>query len=371
MAVQERGREQSTEESAAAVKLVDADVHPMLTERELTKLLSPRWRRHIERYGRRAPGLNMLYPRSINNGVRLDAYPEGEGALPGTDFGLLERQLLDEYGVDYAVMNSADLLLSYEEPEFAAEIARTVNQWIVDEWLDKDDRLLGSIFVATEYPDLAVAEIEERATDRRFVQVMLPGSPDEPFGSRKYWPIYEAACAAGLPVATHFSGLDTHRATGWPSYYIEEHVTYALVMESQLINLVADGVFEAFPDLRIISAECGVAWVVALRWALDNAWRQLREDMPRLTQTPSELIHDRVWFTTQPIEEPENEAHFLQAIEHGQLDDRLLFSTDYPHWDFDSPTQALPRSLPKELRHKIFAGNACDLFGLPLTGRRR
>jgi hypothetical protein len=40
----------------------------------------------------------------------------------------------------------------------------------------------------------------------------------------------------------------------------------------------------------------------------------------------------------------------------------LMFSSDYPHWDFDSPTHAFPR-LPEALRQRIFHENARAFFG--------
>ena len=81
------------------------------------------------------------------------------------------------------------------------------------------------------------------------------------------------------------------------------------------------------------------------------------------TRPPSEYIDEHVWFTTQPIEEPEDPQHLVYAIEQAHLRDKLLFATDYPHWDFDSPTQALPRVIDKELRRKILCENAADLYG--------
>ena len=57
----------------------------------------------------------------------------------------------------------------------------------------------------------------------------------------------------------------------------------------------------------------------------------------------------------------------MYAIEQARLGDRLLFATDYPHWDFDSPKQALPRALGPELRRAIMCENALALYGLPRT----
>ena len=115
----------------------------------------------------------------------------------------------------------------------------------------------------------------------------------------------------------------------------------------------------------MVLTECGVAWAAALLWSLDSAWELMRQDLPRLQRRPSEYVRDHVWFTTQPIEEPGNPQHLIYAIEEARLEDRLLFATDYPHWDFDSPKQALPRAMGESLRRAILWDNAVSLYGLP------
>ena len=82
----------------------------MLTYPELLGRMSTRWRSHLERVGRRTPIVTELYPRASNAGFRLDSWPEGPGGFPGSDLDLLRRQLLDEYGVDYGILNSLGLL---------------------------------------------------------------------------------------------------------------------------------------------------------------------------------------------------------------------------------------------------------------------
>ena len=43
--------------------------------------------------------------------------------------------------------------------------------------------------------------------------------------------------------------------------------------------------------------------------------------------------------------------------------DRLLFSSDYPHWDFDDPRTAFRIPLTEQEREKIFSTNARAVYG--------
>ncbi len=136
--------------------------------------------------------------------------------------------------------------------EYGAAIATAVNDWQVAEWLEPEPRLRASIIVPYEDGELAAAEIERRAGDPRFVQVLLLARTAEPLGRRKYWKLFEAAERNDLPVGIHFGGLGGHAITGsgWPSFYLEDHVGMPQTFQAQLASLVFEGVFERFPNLQ-------------------------------------------------------------------------------------------------------------------------
>ncbi len=101
--------------------------------------------------------------------------------------------------------------------------------------------------------------------------------------------------------------------------------------------------------------EAGFAWAPPLAWRLDKAWKTLRAETPHLKQLPSEYMRRHVWWTTQPMEEPEPREHLLDTINWMGWD-RLLFATDYPHWDFDDPAHALPLRITDAQRQRFLPG---------------
>jgi predicted TIM-barrel fold metal-dependent hydrolase len=249
--------------------------------------------------------------------------------------------------------------------EFGAALCRAVNEWQVATWTGPDKRLKGSIVVPGEDAAAAVAEVEHWARHPDFVQVSMVTHTIEPLGRRRYWPIYAAAAAHGLPVGLHTSGYNGHAvsAAGWSSFYVEEHHEVAQSQQALLISLVCEGVLARHPSLKVVIVEAGFAWAAPVAWRLDQHWARLRDEVPHLKRAPSEYIREQVWFTTQPMDEPERPGDLRDIIDWIGWD-RLLFATDYPHWDFDDPLTAFKIRMSEQERRMVFAENARRVYGL-------
>ena len=105
----------------------------------------------------------------------------------------------------------------------------------------------------------------------------------------------------------------------------------------------------------------------ALAWRLDSIAERLRGEVSHLKRKPSEYLRDHFWYSTQPIEEPEDPRHLesvYRVFEENGFGERLMFSSDYPHWDFDDPRFAFRTPLTEVERAKIFNGNARALYKL-------
>lgn len=346
--------------------IVDCDMHPTPRGDALLQFLSRRWREHWQSFGYRArqPFISLpnYQPLSPFNGCRLDAQPGGN-LYPGSDLGLIRAQLLDRYDVRYALM--MPLLRGPDErnTEFAVALTHAANDWQAS-LCDQEPRLKAAIHITMECPEAAIREIEMRAGDRRFTHVMIIPRCLEPLGRQRYRSILAACAAHGLPIALHQNGTNGCPVTGGglASFYFESHSSYTQTGEALLTSLVVEGVFEQLPKLRVVFVESGFAWLPSLTWRLDKHFQRLRQEVPHLRRLPSQYIRDHLWLTTQPIEEPERPDDLLATCEWIGWD-RLMFSTDYPHWDFDDPNFILLK-LSAQQRRMIFHDNAVSLFDL-------
>ena len=136
----------------------------------------------------------------------------------------------------------------------------------------------------------------------------------------------------------------------------------ASVFQSQLLSLVSGGIFDRYPNLRIVLLESGCTWLPSLMWRFDKDWKGIHREMPWVSRPPSDYIRDHIRLTTQPFDAPPDGDTLHDLIDQIGSDDLFLFATDYPHWHFDTPEDALPVGLSDNLTRKIMYNNAKNFY---------
>ena len=360
-------------------KLIDCDVHPVFAQdwpQVLADYFPAEWQirfRSRDQVPGQWPGVRYLVPF---NG----SYPRGaaplrgdligpDGSLPGTDPIKTSADLFDDRGIDRAILIDVDAVSgigAMPDKEAASVIAAAINDWMIDKWFAADSRWRGCMAVAPQDVKRAVAEIERQAAETRFVGIFL-SLGKVLMGDRHFYPLYEIAEHYGLALVVHPTGtpgLPTgpQLAGGTPQHHFEFRINQMNPYQANLVSLIAHGVFERFPELKVSFTECGFAWLPEVTWRMDAFWKGHREDTPWVKCLPSEYVTKHCRFTTQPFIEPRSHKHIAQILEMIQAEKTLMFSSDYPHWDSDEPLNIM-REIPESIRPAVLVGNALDTYG--------
>lgn len=348
-----------------ATGAVDCDVHVEPASIEtLHPYLNSYWLEYLR--GARLQ-LGAVYPPSIPTSARQEA--REAGTFPPRDLAALKAELLDRYQPETVILNSVSMFISGYNPYYQATLATALNEWLRDEFLSADDRLRASIVVPTLHPEAAAAEIDRVGDDHRFVQVILPIRTETPWGNLRWRPIHDAAARHDLPITFHAWGPigRAPTTTGYTRTYYEDYVANGqLLAPPQLLSLVAEGVFERHPGLRVCLAECGFNWIPSLMWQFDKDWKSLWREVPWLKVRPSEYLQRHLRATTAPTHFPS----WVSTTEVGQLcrmlgaADFLLYASDYPHDHGEDGFATLLEALGSEGAEAVLRRNARGFYRL-------
>lgn len=375
--------------------VVSADCHANEPATYLFDHIEPEYRERLPRMERRddgsewfvsegnapvrikAPGASgEAVPQSV--GSRMEAEDQRRSVAARDVIGRLADEDADGVDVELIFPTKGLLCWATPDPVFAMAMCRAWNRWAHQSFAPEGwhgGRTLPLASIAAG--DLAGA-LEEVAwaAERGFVGVCLGNSPV--YGPKKpgnleyndplFEPLWTAIEEAGLVITFHVStGRDPRAVTG-DGGAVVNYVCHSMETTIEpLVQLIASGVLERHPRLRVGLVESGIGFLPWLLETMDYAYKAHHFFVrPQLPELPSAYFRRQCFATFQ-----EDHAG-LAAVEAHDLVDNVLWANDYPHHEGSWPHSAASverqmAHLADDARAKILGLNAARIFNLPVT----
>jgi 2,3-dihydroxybenzoate decarboxylase len=284
------------------------------------------------------------------------------------------RRLLDFTGERLAGMDAAGLdvqvlslmapgIQAVSDPSAALASAIAVNDLLAAVIAENPTRFVGFAALPLQDPQAAAKELDRTVTQLGFRGAMINAHTqgqylDDP-AMRVVW---ESAVRLGVPLYLHpANGVDVpHVMSGHPEL-IGPMWSWGPDTAAHVLRLIFGGVFDDFPDAKLIVGHMGEGLPYAL-WRLDSRWGFHNHHGIELARgNPSEYLRRNLYITTGGVCSTPPLLCALLALGA----DHILFGTDYPFEDMATATEFLrnaPVSEPD--RAKIAHLNAERLLGL-------
>lgn len=278
----------------------------------------------------------------------------------------LVRRAMDAMGIDIQVVFPQPMLEIglHPNPTVATQLLMAYNAWFTEAVLPADPRIKSMLGLPFEDPEASLRTIRTYADHPGVIGFLVTSQRRVGVHRNEYMPIYAELAERGLPLGFHAGPNQNDSMTSTMNRFLSAHaMSFVTCNMGHMTNWVINGMGERFPDLKVIWIESGLAWVPFMMQRLDHEYQLRQSDAPLLTKLPSDYIRD-MYFTSQPLETTDMDllASTFRAI---NAEETLLFSSDWPHWDFDVPGRIM--SIPfltEKARRNILGENARAVFGL-------
>jgi len=278
---------------------------------------------------------------------------------------------MDAEGIDQAILYPSIGLYFWAvpDPARAVQLARAYNDWLAGYCAADPDRLFGAAMLPMQDPAAAAAELRRAALELGFPAAFVRPNPSlgRSLPHRDYDVVWAAAEELGIPVGVHegssvivptlgsdrpFNPLVLHAV----SHSFEEMLACA--------QLIAFGVLERHPELRVVFLESSGGWVPFWLERLDEQAEGFGGFCPEMRLAPSE------YFARQCTISYEVDEATLPALLPFIGADRVVWGSDYPHHDatfpgvLDALRATMAPLLPAE-QARVLGVNARRLYDLP------
>ena len=284
-------------------------------------------------------GVNLTLSRNAGISTQevdaaLAADPDAwVGATGGHDpVTRLADMWVDDTVADVVYPTAGLSLLQYDDVELQLACIQVYNDWLAEFCTVDSERIIGIAMIPTWDIEVGVAELN-RCSDMGLRGAIIWSSPpatrEYSFFSDRYEPLWATAADRRMPISIHIFGGHETKAINKYGVTVEGTYYFGITARDELAHttaeLIAAGVFERHPNLRIVAAEGGIDYAARLEQRLDltysGAWSRIDH---QLTMKPSEYFRRNVYLTY--IEDPIglNNLRFTGS-------DHFMWSSDYPH----------------------------------------
>ncbi len=280
----------------------------------------------------------------------------------------LTRRWMDSMGVDIALLfPTAMLQLSFHPlVEMQVALARAYNRWLVEKVLASETRIKTLLYLPMHDPDACYDIVNEMGSEPGVAGFIVVATHETPVHSNRLMRVYAAIQERNLPIAFHAHWNWRDGAFKQMNRFISAHamgfVFYNMV---HMTNWIINGMPERFPKLKTVWMESGLAWLPFMMQRLDNEYRMRTSEAPLLKKMPSDYMRD-MYYSTQPMELTDMIA-LKDTFRQINAETQLMYSSDYPHWDFDLPSTVYDIPfLSEQARKNILGETAAHVFNLEI-----
>ena len=282
------------------------------------------------------------------------------------DYGEVRIQEMDEAGIQMQVLSHGAPATQRGDPEASVNLARGANDRLREIIRAHPDRFAGFACLPTPDPKAAADELERCVTKLEFKGAMVHGLTNGVFfDDKRFWPVFERAQALDVPLYMHPAVPHPSVVEAYYQDYLGDFpglltAAWGFTVETatQGIRLVLSGVFDAYPEVKIILGHLGESLPFSL-WRIDQALS--RQGNRNTFFSFRDYFSKHFWITTSG--NFSNPALLCCVMELGV--DRIMFSVDYP-FVLNQPAADWIPTIPLSAgdKEKILSGNADRLLRL-------
>jgi len=287
---------------------------------------------------------------------------------------VLTRRAMDSLGIDYMVVFPTPMLFLglHPQPEMETWLSRAYIRWTIDKLLSADNRIKTLIYLPFNTPEECVRTIKDFGDAPGVIGFCVTSVRQKAVHHNDYMRAYAMIEELGKPIAFHAGYHWQEQSLSQVNRFLGMHALgFVWCNMIHLTNWVLNGIPERFPKLKSLWVESGLAWVPFMMQRLDDQYLMRPSEAPQLKRLPSEYMRESCWYTTQPMEQSNMKALEL-TMEMINAETQLLFSSDWPHFDFDLPSEIIDLPfLSEQAKRNILGLNAARLFNLPTTPMKK